>query len=314
MTWDPLGYLRAVRDAELCGMPKLVLTMLLSRADSSGMAYPSIARLARDAGIGPATVRRALRELERAGWVRTRSEEGRSSDYQLTHPNHSERGLDRRDCPCPAQSERPPNQSERGPQSERAATPITVIARTTQVTTQGTVDDVSGGELASGVHEIPTVAERAKLVLDDPKAGRKLRPSTWPEVKRVLLAWTAPWKLVVRLGDNADRPDLRTILEALAEGYTVEALERCGQLAKTDPLFKQQNRPGPASFKLGVIGRLLSEPRARRPMVAVAPERAEPEVYQGAAGALAALQTPRPIAPTRGDPVALGGLVLGGRS
>jgi hypothetical protein len=106
--------------------------------------------------------------------------------------------------------------------------------------------------------EVVPVAERARKVLQNPYDATFKRPSTWPEVVRLSNAWSLG--MPIRLSDNILRDtDLRAILEAIAaEEFTVDQLEKAGELAKGSEYFARQDKPGPASFTPAVIRRLLA--------------------------------------------------------
>ncbi len=59
-----------VRPAPVRGAAKSVLQALASRADSEGVCWPSLRTLDTDSGFGVTTVCKALRELEKDGWIR----------------------------------------------------------------------------------------------------------------------------------------------------------------------------------------------------------------------------------------------------
>lgn len=68
----PLDVLRGVWSDEsgLGVRERAVLTALIMRADERGRCWPSLSRLAADAGLARSTAAEALNELVRAGWVR----------------------------------------------------------------------------------------------------------------------------------------------------------------------------------------------------------------------------------------------------
>ena len=58
------------RNDELPNRAKLVYIYLYDRKDVVGKAWPSIKRIAKDLSISEKTVRRAIKDLEKAGLVR----------------------------------------------------------------------------------------------------------------------------------------------------------------------------------------------------------------------------------------------------
>lgn len=78
---------RAVRDsASLGATAKLVGLTLSTWMDARGVCYPSEATIARAVGRSESTVRRALRELERAGFLVTRRRKNASNRYRGVKP------------------------------------------------------------------------------------------------------------------------------------------------------------------------------------------------------------------------------------
>lgn len=108
---------------------------------------------------------------------------------------------------------------------------------------------------------VVALAERARKVLENPHDGHWRKPSKWPEVLAVCEAWS--FGMVSKLRDFGDS-DLTAILQAFADGYTVEQLVEAGRLAQSSPYFAKLERPGPASFTAPVLRRLLnpSTPRS----------------------------------------------------
>ena len=58
------------QNGELPQRAKLVYVYLYDRRDSEGKAWPSVKRIAKDLSISPKTVRRAVRDLVKAGLLR----------------------------------------------------------------------------------------------------------------------------------------------------------------------------------------------------------------------------------------------------
>ena len=74
-TRDVFQWVRLARDATVTGARKSVLFALASRADESGECFPSIGRLAHDAGVSDRGAQKAVRALVAEGWIAVR--EGR---------------------------------------------------------------------------------------------------------------------------------------------------------------------------------------------------------------------------------------------
>lgn len=109
---------------------------------------------------------------------------------------------------------------------------------------------------------VPTLADRARRVLENPHDGQWSRPSQWPEILQVCKSWS--FGMVIRLRDFADSDsDLKAILQAFADGYTVDQLLEAGRVAQSSPYFAKLTSPGPTSFTPAVIRRLLAPATAR---------------------------------------------------
>jgi len=110
----------------------------------------------------------------------------------------------------------------------------------------------------AAVVSVKTLATRATLVLENPHDGQWQSPSKWPETIAVCEAWS--FGMVIKLRDfPPSDSDLRTILEAFRDGYTVAELVEAGRRAKTSEYFRKIKRPGPSSFTAAVIRRLLAD-------------------------------------------------------
>ena len=61
----------AIRDERISFATLRVLVAFAERADSSGSSYPSVRTIAEDSGCTRRTVQRAIRRLEKAGYLST---------------------------------------------------------------------------------------------------------------------------------------------------------------------------------------------------------------------------------------------------
>jgi hypothetical protein len=120
---------------------------------------------------------------------------------------------------------------------------------------------------------VADLADRARKVLENPHDGQFAQPSKWPEVVAVCEAWAFGMPLKLRDHVSSDS-DLRAILEAFRDGYTVEQLIEAGKLSLKSDYFKTLARPGPASFTAAVLRRLLAPERL--PASSAAPRIAAP--------------------------------------
>lgn len=108
-----------------------------------------------------------------------------------------------------------------------------------------------------------TLPARAAAILANPYDGEWERPSSWPEVLAVCPALS--FGMILKLRDNPRTDsDLRAILEAFRDGYTVEELVEAGKLALADEYFQNLKKPGPSAFTAAVLRRLLAD-RAASP-------------------------------------------------
>lgn len=105
---------------------------------------------------------------------------------------------------------------------------------------------------------VVTLADRSRAVLENPHDGQYSRPSQWPETLAVCEAWS--FGMALKLRDFVDSDsDLKAILQAFSDGYSVAELVEAGRRAATSSYFAKQDRPGPASFTAAVLRRLLAE-------------------------------------------------------
>lgn len=106
------------------------------------------------------------------------------------------------------------------------------------------------------------LARTATLILTESSSCWRDHSSLAATVQRVTVAWLAPFGVAfTRLGDSpAKDADLRAILEALAAGYSVPELQRAGDLGANDAAILAEDSPGPSSFTMAVLDRLLGAP------------------------------------------------------
>jgi len=63
-------YSRIYEDSELLNRAKLVYVYLYDRMDSKCMTFPGIKRMASDLSVSRSTIKRALNDLIKAGYIR----------------------------------------------------------------------------------------------------------------------------------------------------------------------------------------------------------------------------------------------------
>ncbi len=138
---DNYARIRAVRASTLGKREKAILSAWLSFANAEGIAYPSVLKLAEAAGYRESATRKALRVLEREGWlvlIGSRKGGRLSNTYRFSMPNPAaggglspvERG------PQPDAVKRPTRQTV--PPSPPAHGPDQSIQQTKEKTTQHT--------------------------------------------------------------------------------------------------------------------------------------------------------------------------------
>jgi len=64
-----MGYFDSIYAADLPHRAVTVYMYLKNRANSKGTCWPAVRTIARDLRLSRATVQRALRDLEGAGWI-----------------------------------------------------------------------------------------------------------------------------------------------------------------------------------------------------------------------------------------------------
>ena len=78
-----MAYDRKIYEADLPHRAVAVYTYLHDRADKNGECFPSVKTIAGDIKLSPATVRRAIKDLKKAGLIETeqryREQGGKSS-------------------------------------------------------------------------------------------------------------------------------------------------------------------------------------------------------------------------------------------
>jgi hypothetical protein len=67
-------------DVDLKGSRKWVLIVLCSHFPN---IFPSVARIAREAGIGPTTVKAAIKDLQREAWITKKRQYSESNKYTV---------------------------------------------------------------------------------------------------------------------------------------------------------------------------------------------------------------------------------------
>lgn len=94
----------AVWDMPFSPVEKLILLALADWANDDGVAWPSIAQLARKTGCGERTVQRTLREAEKTGLLVRHENPGKGCSYRI-NPRHA--GTPAAEAPVPQDAQTP---------------------------------------------------------------------------------------------------------------------------------------------------------------------------------------------------------------
>ena len=101
-----------VWDMDLPSKAKLVLLAVADCANDEGVAWPSIATIARKCGCDPRTVQRNLRDIEKAGLIRREEVIGRGCRYHFSPRQNAAPGKMSPAAKCPkTPGTMPPNPS-----------------------------------------------------------------------------------------------------------------------------------------------------------------------------------------------------------
>jgi hypothetical protein len=107
--------------------------------------------------------------------------------------------------------------------------------------------------------ELP-IAERARLVLDDPRAGQRLRPQQWLEARKIAQAYSCAIGSERPLSELARDSGLRAILVLLAAEYSVPDLEWIAGNVPKQAWWRSGDRVrGLGSLSIEVVSRALGE-------------------------------------------------------
>ena len=111
--------------------------------------------------------------------------------------------------------------------------------------------------------ELP-IAERAKLVLEEPREAQRLRPQHWPETRRIAEAFGKAVGCDRPLSEIARDSGLRAIVVLLAAGHSVADLEWTAATVPKQAWWRRGDRVrGLGSLSVEVVSRALGERDAR---------------------------------------------------
>ena len=111
--------------------------------------------------------------------------------------------------------------------------------------------------------ELP-IAERAQLVLDEPREAQRLRPQHWQETRRIAEAFGTAVGCDRPLSEIARDSGLRAVVVLLAAGYSVADLEWIAANVPKQAWWRRGDRVrGLGSLSVEVVSRALGERDAR---------------------------------------------------
>ena len=113
-------------------------------------------------------------------------------------------------------------------------------------------------ELAAAL-ELP-IAERARLVLEEPREAQRLRPQHWPEARKIAEAYGRAIGSERPVSEFAHDSGLRAIVVLLAAGYPVDDLEWVAANVPKQAWWLRGDRVrGLGSLSVEVVSRALAE-------------------------------------------------------
>jgi len=118
--------------------------------------------------------------------------------------------------------------------------------------------------------ELP-IAERAKLVLEEPREAQRLRPQHWQETRRIAEAFGTAVGCDRPLSEIARDSGLRAVVVLLAAGYSVADLEWIAANVPKQAWWRRGDRVrGLGSLSVEVVSRALGERDARPRSISLA--------------------------------------------
>ena len=118
--------------------------------------------------------------------------------------------------------------------------------------------------------ELP-IAERAKLVLEEPREAQRLQPQHWPETRRIAQAFGMAVGSDRPLSEITHDSGLRAIVVLLAAGYSVADLEWIAANVPKQAWWRRGDRVrGLGSLSVEVVSRALGERDARPRLISQA--------------------------------------------
>ena len=300
---DLLGMQRAVWRSMRSTTEKIVLLAIIDHySDSSPEPWPSVPTLAARASLGRTAVLDALASLERDGVIVVKRVAGRPNRYDLSRVQTTlasapePRGYEDDEAVEPVREADGSEEPRRPIQAAGVAEPVREPDQFEEPTSPpagpqqsakrtGPVRLADPKEPKKEPNKEPTavrahtrpdpnmpITERARLVLQDPRAAAQLRPQDWPEAKQIAAAYGAAIGSQRPLSELRRDSGLRAILELIAAGYAVDDITWLASSVPHEPWWRSGDRiRGLGSLSVEVASRALGEREAPpRPSVAKA--------------------------------------------
>jgi hypothetical protein len=229
MTFDKFAYHRALQGTPLSPSEYRVLATLWDYSSADGTnAYPGNERLSRDCCLSISTVKRALRSLQKCGYVHQESRGGnrgvvaQASVYSLTLPTGHQRAIGNANgSPVNAQrvTSEPLGGVTHDPPTKHLTNHITNQSNTSDLGVQ-TLKRELRPEVRRLVDSlIPEFRHRAHLTNVAVEAMVELEDATMTTVEKALTKWN---------GDGEKQPGrLRTLIEGVLSKDPLPVIKRC---------------------------------------------------------------------------------------
>jgi Helix-turn-helix domain len=293
---DLLGMQRAVWRSTRSTTEKIVLLAILDfYSDSSPQPWPSVATLAARTSLGRTAVLDALASLEGNGVVAVRRVAGRPNHYDLSRivavltapaaparvnvpgPVRETDGsvespeVDAEQEPTAAveqpvrdvdrsatQSSPPPGRDQSASRTGPVRLPDPKDPKK-QPKKEATVVRARAPAERAEALAMP-IAERARLVLDDPRAAQRLQPQRWSETRKIAETYGGAIGSERPLSEVARDSGLRAILVLLAAEYSVDDLAWVAGNVPKQAWWRSGDRVrGLGSLSIEVVSRALGE-------------------------------------------------------
>lgn len=250
---DLLGMHRAVMRSTRSTTEKVVLLAIIDHwSEASPEPWPSVPTLSKLCSLGRTAVLDASAALERDGVIAVRRVAGRANRYDLS-----------RVAAVLAGATEPVREADRsGPRTSPAGGRHQSVWRTGPVRMADPKDPKKEPTKEATVVRAreADVAERAKLVLADPREAQRLRRQDWPETRKIAEVYGRATGNPRPLSEMQRDSGLRAILVLFAAGYSVPDVEWVAENVPTQAWWRGGERVrGLASLSVEVASRALAE-------------------------------------------------------